>query len=79
MPRLGTILLRSGAVGEESVTRALAVQGFAGGRLGTLLIERGSASEDDIGKALSEQHGCPYIPWSVLGAVPGTVTAALPA
>ena len=79
MPRLGTILLRSGAVGEESVARALAVQGFAGGRLGTLLIERGSASEDDIGKALSEQHGCPYIPWSVLGAVPGTVTAALPA
>ncbi len=79
MPRLGTILLRSGAVSEESVTRALAVQGFAGGRLGTLLIERGSASEDDIGKALSEQHGCPYIPWSVLGAVSGTVTAALPA
>ena len=79
MPRLGTILLRSGAVSEESVTRALAVQGFAGGRLGTLLIERGSASEDDIGNALSEQHGCPYIPWSVLGSVPGTVTAALPA
>ena len=73
MPRLGTILLRSGAVSEESVTRALAVQGFAGGRLGTLLIERGSASEDDIGNALSEQHGCPYIPWSVLGAVSGTV------
>ena len=79
MPRLGTILLRAGAVSEESVTRALAVQGFAGGRLGTLLIERGSASEDDIGKALSEQHGCQYIPWSVLGSVPGTVTAALPA
>jgi hypothetical protein len=79
MPRLGTILLRAGAVSEESVNRALAVQGFAGGRLGTLLIERGSASEDDVGRALSEQHGCPYISWSVLGSVPGTVTAALPA
>jgi hypothetical protein len=79
MPRLGTILLRTGAVSEESVNRALAVQGFAGGRLGTLLIERGSASEDDIGRALSEQHGCEYIPWSVLGTVPATVTAALPA
>ena len=79
MPRLGTILLRAGAVSEESVNRALAVQGFAGGRLGTLLIERGSASEDDIGKALAEQHGCQYIPWSVLGSVPVTVTAALPA
>ncbi len=79
MPRLGTILLRSGAVSEESVNRALAVQGFAGGRLGTLLIERGSATEDDIGKALAEQHGCDYIPWNVLGSVPANVTAALPA
>ena len=79
MPRLGTILLRSGAVSEESINRALAVQGFAGGRLGTLLIERGSATEDDIGSALSEQHGCVYVPWNLLGAVPPTVTAALPA
>jgi len=79
MPRLGTILLRSGAVSEESINRALAVQGFAGGRLGTLLIERGSVTEDDIGHALSEQHGCVYVAWNVLGAVPPTVTAALPA
>ncbi|HEY1252180.1 MAG TPA: hypothetical protein VGH97_13425 [Thermoanaerobaculia bacterium] len=61
------------------MNRALAIQGFAGGRIGTLLIERGSASEDDVGKALAEQHGCEYVPWSRLGAVPSTVTAALPA
>ena len=79
MPRLGTILLRSGVLTEESVNRALAVQGFAGGRLGTLLIERGSASEDDIGRALSEQHGCDYIPWNVLGSIGPNVIAALPA
>ncbi len=79
MPRLGVLLLRAGAVTEESVNRALAVQGFAGGRLGTLLIERGSASEDDIGRALAEQHGCEYAPWTVLGSVPATVIAALPA
>ena len=79
MPRIGVILIRAGAVTEESVNRALAVQSFAGGRLGTLLIERGSASEDDVGKALSEQHGCSYIPWSTLGAVPAPVIAALPA
>ncbi len=79
MPRLGTILLRSGAVGEESINRALAVQGFAGGRLGTLLIERGSATEDDIGSALAEQHGCEYIPWRVLASIPPTVIAGLPA
>jgi len=79
MPRIGVILIRAGAVTEESVNRALAVQSFAGGRLGTLLIERGSASEDDVGKALSEQHGCPYVPWKALGAIQQPVIAALPA
>jgi MshEN domain len=79
MPRLGVLLMRSGAVTEESVNRALAVQSFAGGRIGTLLIERGSASEDDIGKALAEQHDCLYIPWKTLSTLPATITAALPA
>ena len=79
MPRLGVLLVHAGALTEESVNRALAIQGFAGGRIGTLLIERGSASEDDVGKALAEQHGCEYIPWRMLGAVPPAVTAALPA
>jgi len=79
MPRLGVLLVRAGAVSEESVHRALAVQGFTGGRIGTLLLEKGSVSEDDIGNALAEQHGCTYVPWSALGAVPGPVIAALPA
>jgi hypothetical protein len=79
MPRLGVLLVRAGALTEESVNRALAIQGFAGGRIGTLLIERGSVTEDDVGKALAEQHGCEYIPWRLLGAVPSNVTAALPA
>ena len=78
MPRLGVLLVRAGALTEESVNRALAIQSFAGGRIGTLLIERGSVSEDDVGKALAEQHGCDYIPWRVLGAVPPSVTVALP-
>ncbi|MEP6993405.1 MAG: hypothetical protein ABI968_02710 [Acidobacteriota bacterium] len=79
MPRLGVLLVRAGALAEESVNRALAIQGFAGGRIGTLLIERGSASEDDVGKALAEQHDCEYIPWRVLSSVPPHVTGALPA
>jgi hypothetical protein len=79
MPRLGVLLVRAGALTEESVNRALAIQGFAGGRIGTLLIERGSVSEDDVGKALAEQHGCEYVPWPRLGSVPSSVTAALPA
>jgi len=66
-------------VTEESVHRALAVQGFTGGRIGTLLLERGSVSEDDVGNALAEQHGCEYVPWRTLGALPPPVIAALPA
>jgi hypothetical protein len=79
MPRLGVLLVRAGAVSEESVHRALAVQGFTGGRIGTLLLERGSASEDDVGRALAEQHGCEYVSWKQLGALPAAVIAALPA
>jgi hypothetical protein len=79
MPRLGVLLVRAGAITEENVHRALAVQGFTGGRIGTLLLERGSVSEDDIGKALAEQHRCDYIPWRTLGSVPAAVIAALPA
>ena len=79
MPRLGVLLVRAGAVSEENVHRALAVQGFTGGRIGTLLLERGSVSEDDVGKALSEQHGCDYVPWRTLGSIPAPVIAALPA
>ena len=79
MPRLGVLLVRANAVDEESVNRALAIQGFAGGRLGTLLLERGSAVEDDIGKALADQHGCPYVPWKVLGSLAPATTVALPA
>jgi hypothetical protein len=78
MPRIGVLLVRAGVVREESVNRALAVQGFAGGRLGTLLLERGSVTEDDVGNALAEQHGCEYVPWRVLGAVSSNVIAALP-
>jgi hypothetical protein len=79
MPRIGVLLVRAGVVSEESVNRALAVQGFAGGRLGTLLLERGSLSEGDVGKALAEQHGCAFIPWRALGSIAAGVIAALPA
>jgi len=79
MPRIGVLLVRAGVVSEESVNRALAVQGFAGGRIGTLLLERGSVTEDDVGKGLAEQHGCEYVPWRQLSTVVPAVLAALPA
>jgi hypothetical protein len=73
------LLVRAGAATEESVNRALAIQGFAGGRLGTLLLEKGAVSEDELGAALAEQHHCEYVPWTALGSVAATVPAALPA
>ena len=79
MPRLGQILVSLGTTTENNVARALGVQGFAGGRLGTLLLERGSVGEDDLGEALAQQHGRPYVPWTVLGEVPPDVIASLPA
>src|SRR6202035_4682312 len=79
MVRIGQILVSLGTTTENNVARALGVQGFAGGRLGTLLLERGSVGEDDLGEALAQQHGRPYVPWTVLGEVPPDVVASLPA
>jgi hypothetical protein len=79
MARIGQILVTLGATTENNVARALGVQGFAGGRLGTLLLERGSITEDALGEALAQQHGRPYVPWTVLGAASAEVIASLPA
>jgi hypothetical protein len=79
MPRIGQLLVRANLVSENNLARALGVQHFAGGRLGTLLLERGSVTEDDLGATLADQHGCEYVPWRVLGEVPASTIAALPA
>jgi hypothetical protein len=79
MTRLGQLLVRADLVTENHLARALGVQHFAGGRIGTLLLERGVLHEDDLGRMLAEQHGCDYVPWSVLGNVSPAAIAALPA
>ncbi|MGE5277034.1 MAG: hypothetical protein ACM3SU_08570 [Acidobacteriota bacterium] len=79
MTRLGQLLVRADLVAENHLARALGVQHFAGGRIGTLLLERGVLHEDDLGRMLAEQHGCEYVPWSVLGNVAPAAIAALPA
>lgn len=79
MTRLGQLLVRADLVTENHLARALGIQHFAGGRIGTLLLERGVLHEDDLGHALAEQHGCDYVPWSVLGNAPPAAIAALPA
>ena len=76
---LGQMLVGADCVSQAHLDRALAVQGFAGGRIGTLLLERGAVTEEDLGRTLALQHRCEHVPWSVLGAVAPETAAALPA
>ncbi|GAB4383748.1 MAG: type IV-A pilus assembly ATPase PilB [Phycisphaerales bacterium] len=55
--RVGEVLLRDGAVSEETLTRALADQRLTGKRIGELLIEQGHISHTVLVKALAECHG----------------------
>jgi type II secretion system (T2SS) protein E len=76
--RIGHLLVRDGLITEAQLSRALEVQGFAGGRIGTLLMERGVLGEEELGRALALQHGCGFIPWSELCNIPAETIAALP-
>lgn len=57
MTRIGEILLRMGAVGEDDLALALADQRIAGKRTCTLLIVRGALEPDQAARALAEQFG----------------------
>jgi lipopolysaccharide/colanic/teichoic acid biosynthesis glycosyltransferase len=53
--RLCELLLRFGAVTDEMVDRALAIQEERGGQIGRILVSLGACDEDDIAHALLEQ------------------------
>ncbi|MCL4219963.1 MAG: GspE/PulE family protein [Phycisphaerales bacterium] len=55
--RVGEVLLRDGAVSEETLTRALADQRLTGKRIGELLVEQGHVSPTVLVNALAECHG----------------------
>lgn len=55
--RVGEVLLRDGAVSEETLTRALADQRLTGKRIGELLVEQGHISPTVLVNALAECHG----------------------
>ena len=55
--RVGEVLLREGAVSEETLTRALADQRLTGKRIGELLLEQGHISPTILVNALAECHG----------------------
>ncbi|MFT4170930.1 MAG: ATPase, T2SS/T4P/T4SS family [Rhodocyclaceae bacterium] len=58
--RLGELLIQRGAIDEDALAKALAVQGQGqGDRLGALLIRLGFISESTLLDALSEQLGYP--------------------
>ncbi|MDB4940903.1 MAG: Undecaprenyl-phosphate galactose phosphotransferase, WbaP [Labilithrix sp.] len=49
------VLLRDGAVSEEDIEKAIAVQEERGGQIGRILVSMGACSEDAIARALIEQ------------------------
>jgi hypothetical protein len=77
--RIGHLLVRDDLITEAQLSRALEVQGIAGGRIGTLLLERGVLGEEELGRTLALQHGCGFIPWSDLCNIPAETISVLPA
>src|SRR6267143_1436456 len=57
---IGEILVAQGAVSEERIAEALALQVERGGRLGEVLISLKACSEEQVLKALAAQLELPY-------------------
>ena len=57
---IGEILVAQGAVPQEKITEALALQAERGGRLGEVLISLKACSEEQVLKALAAQLELPY-------------------
>src|SRR6266436_9255105 len=57
---IGEILVAQGAVPQEKIAEALAVQAERGGRLGEVLISLKACSEEQVLKALAAQLELPY-------------------
>ncbi|MDQ3865784.1 MAG: GspE/PulE family protein [Actinomycetota bacterium] len=60
-PRLGNLLVESGAITREQLDAALAEKGRSGQRLGEILLERGWASERALARALAEQYDLAFV------------------
>jgi type IV pilus assembly protein PilB len=59
--RLGELLVETGLLTEENLTRALTEQRSKRGKLGELIVTLGLATEEEIGQALSIQLGVPFV------------------
>jgi type IV pilus assembly protein PilB len=80
-PALGTLLVRDGAVSEEQLERALALQRLQPDqRLGEILLAEGFVTPRDISRVLAEQHELEFVdlnPASIDTAAALLLTAAL--
>src|SRR5512134_3328820 len=59
--RLGELLVETGLLTEENLTRALSEQRSKRGKLGEVIVALGMATEEEIAQALALQMGIPYI------------------
>jgi type IV pilus assembly protein PilB len=59
--RLGELLVETGLLTEENLTRALTEQRLKRGKLGEVIVALGLATEDEIAQTLSVQLGIPFI------------------
>jgi len=59
--RLGELLIRRGALTEQQLRDALAVQREEKGMLGEVLLRMGVVQQAELGRALAEQHGVPFL------------------
>ncbi len=59
--RLGDLLLAAGAIQQEELDKALAVQAGSDRRLGYLLVNMGFVSENELQSVLSRQLGIPIV------------------
>lgn len=60
-PRIGELLVASGAIAPDDLEKALAFQLEYGGRLGSILVRMGALSETDLLSMLSTQLGIPVL------------------
>jgi type IV pilus assembly protein PilB len=59
--RLGELLVETGLLTEENLTRALSEQRVLRTKMGEVIVSLGMATEEEIAQALSIQLGIPYI------------------
>ena len=59
--RIGDLLVRTGLITSDQLSKALAAQRTSGRKLGRTIIDNGWVDEVQIAKALAKQLGAPFV------------------